>query len=69
MNLNFISKKYDISKSPIDNKFRVYEWMTLSDITKESERDCYKKWICIGVANDIKTCKSIIDERDKVNKE
>lgn len=63
MNVNF-GKKFDISKSPIDNRYRVYEWMTLSDITKEEERDCYKKWICIGVTDNIKECKSIVEKRE-----
>ncbi len=67
MSINF-SKKYDVSKSPVDNKFRIYEWMTLSDITHENERDCYKKWVCIGVADDIRACKVIADSRDKSNK-
>lgn len=64
MNINF-GKKFDVSKSSVDNKYRIYEWMTLSDITNEIERDCYKKWVCVGVVDNIKDCKAIIDEREK----
>ena len=67
MNMNF-GKKYEISKSPIDNKYRIFEWMTLSDITKEEERDNYKKWVCIGSVIDTKDCKEIIEAREKLNK-
>ena len=42
MNNNF-GKKYEISQSSVDQKYRVYEWMTLSDITNEEERDKLKK--------------------------
>lgn len=66
MNVNF-GKKFDVSKSPIDNNYRIYEWMTLSDITGDVERDNYKKWICVGVADDIKFCKAIVENRE--NKE
>lgn len=65
MNINF-SKKYEVSQSSIDNKYRIYEWMTLSDITLEEDRDNYKKWVCVGVANDMKECKEIVDTREKL---
>lgn len=69
MNMNF-GKKFDVSKSPLDNKYRIFEWMTLSDITNDVERDNYKKWICVGVVDNVKDCKTIVDAREnKENKE
>ena len=68
MNNNNFGKKYEISQSSVDQKYRVYEWMTLSDVTNEEERDSYKKWVCVGIANDMKECKEIVEAREKNSK-